>query len=80
MLQFFRTIGPEDNVQNVKSQKANELAGLVTEAHQQFPGIVELLRIYGGYEQMIIELDQYVHATQQLPVPGTSNRAEAYTS
>ena len=51
------------------------MEGLLRSAEQQFPGITDLLRVYGGYEEMIREVQQYVDATQQEPVITTSNRA-----
>lgn len=52
-----------------------DLEELLTHAEEQLPGISELLQVYGGYEQMLLELEQYLEATQPKPFVTTSNQA-----
>ncbi len=53
----------------------SELGKLLTHAEEQFPGIAELLQVYGDYEQMVLEVDQYLEATQAKPNITTSNQS-----
>jgi len=52
-----------------------DLEELLTRAEEQLPGISELLQVYGGYEQMLLEVEQYLEATQPKPFVTTSNQA-----
>ena len=63
---------------NIKARKGteSELDGLLRSAEQQFPGITDLLKVYGGYEEMILEVQRYVEATRQEPLVTTSNRSD----
>ena len=63
---------------NIKARKGTEaeLDGLLRSAEQQFPGITDLLKVYGGYEEMILEVQRYVEATRQEPLVTTSNRSD----
>jgi hypothetical protein len=65
-------------LQNMKPRGStgSEVEGLLRSAEQQFPGITDLLKVYGGYEEMIREVQQYVEATQQEPIVTTSNRSD----
>ncbi len=52
-----------------------ELENLLTHAEEQLPGILELLQVYGGYEDMIRTMQQYLEATQPQPFVTTSNQS-----
>jgi len=67
-----------ETLQNMKPRKGtgSEMEGLLRSAEQQFPGITDLLKVYGGYEEMIREVQQYVEATRQEPLITTSNRSD----
>ena len=52
-----------------------DLEELLTHAEEQLPGISELLQVYGGYEEMLLEVEQYLEATQSKPFVTTSNQA-----
>mgnify|MGYP001039595821 CR=1 FL=1 len=52
-----------------------DLEKLLTHAEDQLPGISELLQVYGGYEEMLLEAQQYLEATQSKPFVTTSNQA-----
>jgi len=45
---------------------------LVREAELQ-PGVVDLLRVYGGYEYALRQIDAYLAAANPQPVFSTSN-------
>ena len=64
---------PKDTASVTSSQ--NDLEELLTSAEEQLPGISELLQVYGGYEQMLLEVQQYLEATQSKPFVTTSNQA-----
>ena len=51
------------------------LEELLTHAEAQVPGISELLQVYGGYEQVLLEVEQYLEATRPKPFVSTSNQA-----
>lgn len=53
----------------------DDLEELLAHAEEQLPGISELLQVYGGYEEMLLELEQYLEATQSKPFVTTSNQA-----
>lgn len=65
-------------LQNMKPREGteSEVEGLLKSAEQQFPGITDLLKVYGGYEEMIREVQQYVESTRQEPFITTSNRSD----
>ncbi|MCL4458794.1 MAG: hypothetical protein M1136_04325 [Chloroflexi bacterium] len=67
-----------ETLQNRKPRRGteSEVKGLLRSAEQQFPGITDLLKVYGGYEEMIREVQQYVEATRQEPLITTSNRSD----
>lgn len=52
-----------------------DLEKMLTRAEEQLPGISELLQVYGGYEEMLLEVQQYLEATQSKPFVTTSNQA-----
>lgn len=66
-----------ETLQNTKRRMStgSEVEGLLRNAEQRFPGITDLLKVYGGYEEMIHEVQQYVEATRQEPLITTSNRS-----
>jgi hypothetical protein len=66
-----------ETLQNMQPLRdtGSEVESLLRNAEQQFPGIIDLLKVYGGYEEMIREVQQYVETTQQEPLITTSNRA-----
>jgi len=69
---------PMETLRNMKPRRGtgSEVEGLLRSAEQQFPGITDLLKVYGGYEEMIREVQQYVEATRQEPFITTSNRSD----
>jgi len=54
-----------------------DLRELLTHAEEELPGISELLQVYGGYEQMLLEVEQYLEATKTKPFVTTSNQASS---
>jgi len=67
-----------ETLHNMKPRRGteSEVEGLLRSAEQQFPGITDLLKVYGGYEEMIREVQQYVEATRQEPLITTSNQSD----
>jgi len=61
----------------ITSTKASQgdLEKLLTNAEEQIPGITEMLQVYGGYEEMLLEMQRYLDATQAKPFVTTSNQA-----
>lgn len=64
-------------MQSVEFSKGRqgELEDLVMKAEEEFPGVPELLRVYGGYEEMVLAVQQYLKATQPQPFITTSNQS-----
>jgi len=62
---------------NMQSNKgiAGEVEDLLVSAEQELPGVAELLKVYGGYEQMVIQVRQYLDMTRAEPLITTSNRS-----
>ena len=64
---------PRDTKSTRDSQ--DDLGEMLKRAEEQLPGISELLQAYGGYEEMVLEVQQYLEATQPKPFLTTSNQA-----
>lgn len=64
---------------NLGRNKPLEVQELLDGAEQQFPGISELLKVYGGYEEMVLLVEQYLEATRAEPFVTTSNRSSPET-
>ena len=52
-----------------------DLAGMLGSAEEQFPGILELFRAYGNYEETVLLVQQYLEATQPQSPIMTSNQS-----
>ena len=52
-----------------------ELEDLLMTAEEEFPGVSELLKVYGGYEEMVLAVKQYLEATQPQPFITTFNQS-----
>lgn len=50
-----------------------ELEGLLLHAEQQSPGVVEMMRIYQGYQQVLRTMEAYLEPTRPRPFVTTSN-------
>ncbi len=57
-----------------KKVRQVDLKRLFKHAKQQFPGIMEILQVYGGYEEMEQAVKQYLAVTQPQPLITTSNQ------
>lgn len=58
-----------------KQQIQGEVAKLLKKANKDFPGISELLEVYGDYEKAALEFKQYLEMTQPQPIITTSNQS-----
>jgi hypothetical protein len=58
-------------------RKTNKVfANNLFEATQaQFPGVSDMLAVYADYEEMALEMRQYLEVAQPLPFITTSNRS-----
>ena len=56
--------------------KKAEFDELRKAAEQQFPGVIELIGVYGGYNKTMIEVQRYLQSTEGEVVTTTSNRSE----
>lgn len=64
---------------DLSKNRSFEVEELLNRAEQQFPGISELLKVYGGYEEMVRSVEQYLEATRPEPFVTTSNRSYSET-
>lgn len=55
----------------------SDLEEMLMHAEEELPGITELLQVYGAYEEMRLEVEQYLEATQSKPFVTTSNQASS---
>lgn len=64
-------------VRATESRKSSqtELSDLIAHAEEQLPGITELLQVYGGYQEMIQAVQQYLEVTRPQPFITTSNQS-----
>lgn len=67
-------MGKQKNTQSDKGI-AGEVRDLLASAEQELPGVAELLKVYGGYEQMVIEIRQYLDMTRPERPVTTSNHS-----
>ena len=58
-----------------KKAHNEEFEGLIDDMREQFPGVSEILEVYGDYEERTVEFKEYLEATQPLPFITTSNRS-----
>jgi len=57
----------------------DEFLELQRAAEEEYPGILELLKVYGGYEEGLRTMQEYLEITSQEPVITTSNQTNITT-
>ncbi|MGQ9648370.1 MAG: hypothetical protein ACUVWO_17760 [Thermodesulfobacteriota bacterium] len=57
-----------------KKSSQVELKNLLKQVNEQFPGVREILKVYGGYEEMERSMKQYLEVTQTQAFIITSNQ------
>ncbi len=56
--------------------RAADLANMVERTEETAPGIMELLEVYGGYEDGLRMAQEYLAITHSVPVITVNNRSE----
>ena len=58
-------------------RKTNKVGtnNLFETTQEQFPGVSDMLAVYADYEEMALQMKQYLEVTQPLPFITTSNRS-----
>lgn len=54
--------------------RQGDLENLLSGAEKEFPGVSELLRVYGGYEEMTVAVREYLEMTKPQPYITTFNQ------
>ena len=57
--------------------KSKEYKDMLAAGEEQFPGVTELLRVYGGYEEMVLAVQEYLDLSRPEPFGTTSNRSQS---
>tara|TARA_Y100000310_G_scaffold129649_1_gene128805 strand:+ start:10509 stop:10727 length:219 start_codon:yes stop_codon:yes gene_type:complete len=58
--------------------KSKEYEDMLAAGEERFPGVTELLRVYGGYEKMVLEVQEYLDLSRPQQFGTTSNRSQSY--
>ena len=56
---------------------ATEVQGMLKDAARSFPGIYELMQVYGEYQEMVRAVEEYLQVTSPEPIATTSDRCIA---
>ena len=54
--------------------RQGDLGNLLNGVEKEFPGVSELLKVYGGYEEMTVEVREYLEMTKAQPFITTFNQ------
>jgi hypothetical protein len=54
--------------------RQGDLENLLKGVEKEFPGVSELLKVYGGYEEMTVEVREYLEMTKPQPFITTFNQ------
>jgi len=55
----------------------SELQDLIRQGQEEFPGIAEVLEVYGAYEDIELAMKEYFEATKPLDFITTSNQTSS---
>jgi len=63
------------NMQMVSPEKGrqSDLGSLLNDAEKEIPGVSELLKVYGGYEEAVRAMQEYLEMTKPQPFITTFN-------
>jgi len=63
------------NMQMVSPEKGrqSDLESLLNDAEKEIPGVSELLKVYGGYEEAVRAMQEYLEMTKPQPFITTFN-------
>lgn len=60
---------------NAKRSNQEHLGELLGQAQDRLPGVLEMLQVYGGYEQLSATIASYLEPTRPHPFISTSNQS-----
>lgn len=65
------------NMQTVSVEKSrqSDLGSLLNDAEREIPGVSELLKVYGGYEEAVRTMQEYLEMTKPQPFITTLNQS-----
>ena len=65
------------NMQTVSVEKSrqSDLGSLLNDAEREIPGVSELLKVYGGYEEAVRTMQEYLEMTKPQPFITTLNHS-----
>lgn len=65
------------NMQTVPVEKSrqSDLGSLLNDAEREIPGVSELLKVYGGYEEAVRTMQEYLEMTKPQPFITTLNQS-----
>jgi len=65
------------NMQVVSPEKSrqSDLGSLLNDAEREIPGVAELLKVYGGYEEAVRAMQEYLEMTKPQPFITTFNQS-----
>ena len=55
--------------------RQGDLENLLNSAEKEFAGVSELLKAYGGYEEMVLAVQEYLEMTKPQPFITTFNQS-----
>ena len=66
-----------EKVQMASLEKArqSDLKSLLNDAEKENPGVSELLKVYGGYEEAVRAMQEYLEMTKPQPFITTLNQS-----
>lgn len=65
------------NMQTVSVEKSrqSDLGSLLNDAEREIPSVSELLKVYGGYEEAVRTMQEYLEMTKPQPFITTLNQS-----
>jgi len=60
---------------SLEKGRQSDLGSLLNEAEKEIPGVSELLKVYGGYEEAVRAMQEYLEMTKPQPYITTLNQS-----
>jgi len=60
---------------SLEKGRQSDLGSLLNDAEREIPGVSELLKVYGGYEEAIRAMQEYLEMTKPQPFITTLNQS-----
>ena len=59
---------------SLEKSRQSDLESLLNDAEKEIPGVSELLKVYGGYEEAVLAMREYLEMTKPQPFITTFNQ------